>query len=48
MKRILRNRNGTTLVEMLVTLTLITMMMGMATATLASVSRVFLRTQKLQ
>lgn len=48
MKRILRNRNGTTLVEMLVTLTLITMMMGMATTTLASASRIFLRTQKLQ
>ena len=48
MRRTLRNRSGTTLVEMLVTLTLITMMMGMATATLASASRIFLRTQKLQ
>ena len=48
MRRILRMRNGTTLVEMLVTLTLISMLMAMAAATLASASKVFLRTQKLQ
>lgn len=44
----LRERSGTTLVEMLVTLLLIGIMLSMATATLSSAAKVFLRVQRTQ
>lgn len=46
-KRI-KNKSGTTLVEMLVTLLLVGIMLSMATAILSSASKVFLRVQKTQ
>lgn len=44
----LKDRSGTTLVEMLVTLLLVGIMLSMATAILSSASKVFLRVQKTQ
>lgn len=46
-KRI-KKKNGTTLVEMIVTLLLISIMLAMATASLSSASKVFVRVQKTQ
>lgn len=43
-----RNKEGTTLVEMIVTLMLISIMMAMAAASLSSASRIFVRIQKAQ
>lgn len=43
-----KNKSGTTLVEMIVTLMLIGIMLSMATASLASASRVFIQVQKTQ
>lgn len=44
----LKDKSGTTLVEMLVTLLLVGIMLSMATAILSSASKVFLRVQKTQ
>ena len=46
--RILKERKGTTLVEMLVCLTLISIMLSMAAGALSSASRIFIRIQKQQ
>lgn len=46
LEKCLKNRQGTTLVEMLVTLTLITIMVGMAATTLSAAFKIFLRVQK--
>ena len=48
LEKCLKNRQGTTLVEMLVTLTLITIMVGMAATTLSAAFKIFLRVQKEQ
>ena len=48
LEKCLKNRRGTTLVEMLVTLTLITIMVGMAATTLSAAFKIFLRVQKEQ
>ena len=48
LEKCLKNRQGTTLVEMLVTLTLITIMVGMAATTLSATFKIFLRVQKEQ
>lgn len=47
-KRVLRSRLGATLVEMLVTLALISIMLAMAAAALASAARVFVKVQRTQ
>ena len=46
--RILRKKSGTTLVEMLVCLMLISIMLAMASGALSSASRIFIRTQRMQ
>lgn len=43
-----KRKSGTTLVEMIVTLMLISIMMVMAVASLSSASRIFVRIQKTQ
>lgn len=43
LEKCLKSRQGTTLVEMLVTLTLITVMVGMAATTLSAAFKIFLR-----
>lgn len=48
LEKCLKSRQGTTLVEMLVTLTLITIMVGMAATTLSAAFKIFLRVQKEQ
>lgn len=48
LEKCLKSRQGTTLVEMLVTLTLITVMVGMAATTLSAAFKIFLRVQKEQ
>ena len=47
-KKILRQKQGTTLVEMMACLTLISIMLLMAARGLSSASRIFLRLQKTQ
>ena len=47
-KSLIQKRDGTTLVEMIVTLLLISIMLAMATASLSSATRIFIRMQKLQ
>lgn len=47
-KQIIKEKNGTTLVEMIVTLLLISIMMVMAAASLSSASKIFARLQKMQ
>lgn len=47
-RRILRKKDGTTLVEMLVTMALFSMMLAMVAAGLSSVSKVFVQIQKTQ
>lgn len=47
-KKALKNRNGTTLVEMMVTLLLISIMMAMAASALSAAARIFVRVQKMQ
>lgn len=47
-KQIIKEKNGTTLVEMIVTLLLISIMMAMAAASLSSASKIFARLQKMQ
>ena len=47
-KEILRQKQGTTLVEMMACLTLISIMLLMAARGLSSASRIFLRLQKTQ
>jgi len=46
--RILKEKKGMTMVEMLVCLVLISSMLAMAAGTLASASRIFIRVQKMQ
>lgn len=47
-QKLFREKKGTTMVEMLVTLLLITIMMAMAASSLSSASRIFVRVQKTQ
>lgn len=47
-RKILKEKKGTTLVEMLAALTLITIMLAMAAGALSSASRIFIRLQKQQ
>ena len=47
LEKCLKNRQGTTLVEMLVTLTLITIMVGMAATTLSAAFKIFLRVSSM-
>lgn len=46
--RILKKRSGTTLTEMIVTMLLISIMLAMATASLSSASKIFVRIQKTE
>lgn len=48
LKKRVKKRSGTTLVEMIVTLLLISIMLTMATASLSSASKMFIRVQKTQ
>lgn len=48
LKKRVKNRSGTTLVEMIVTLLLISIMLTMATASLSSASKMFIRVQRTQ
>lgn len=48
LKKIVKEKSGTTLVEMLVTLLLISIMMTMAAASLSAASKIFVRLQKMQ
>ena len=45
---ILRKKQGTTMVEMMVTLLLISIMMTMAVSSLSSASHIFMQVQKTQ
>lgn len=47
-RKILKKRSGTTLVEMMVTLFLISIMMAMAASALSAAARIFVRVQKMQ
>lgn len=46
--KILKKKNGTTLVEMIVTMLLVSIMLAMATASLSSASKIFVRVQKTE
>lgn len=48
LRKLIREKKGTTMAEMLVTLLLITIMTGMAASSLAAASRIFIRVQKTQ
>lgn len=47
-KSLIQRRDGTTLVEMIVTFLIISIMLAMATASLSSATRIFIRMQKVQ
>lgn len=48
LRKLIREKKGTTMAEMLVTLLLIMIMTGMAASSLAAASRIFIRVQKTQ
>lgn len=47
-QKLLKKRNGTTLVEMVVTMLLISIMMAMAASSLSSASKIFVKVQKTE
>ena len=48
LRKLICEKKGTTMAEMLVTLLLIMIMTGMAASSLAAASRIFIRVQKTQ